>query len=331
MIEGDIDLTKNLDFYRKKPKKLLPDNVKLSNPVIKRKSKNNINNGEITYRNLTSTYYNDSDNYNSLNNINISNTGATITVRSNRYSYINDFADYIETYNITSDDDLNSNSTISNVSLRINSSGYTTTFNYRSNITTYSITAACNHSKLNSAPLSLEDIEPEFKLWKHRKKKENKSIIHLAHCSSCGKLMLSINKKDEYSEKCLSCKKNKNAYFYKSKYSTKASWILSRNKPKPKYNGIPWVTYEDQKHKKSNWIKANQCAIPWLNKLNYRIRKNYLEDLVDEDRDNSKYLTDMGWIGVRRNIDDDNEDNMTIYQDQNGIISTISSNIIDAV
>lgn len=324
MIEGDIDLTKNLDFYRKKPKKLLPANVKLSNPVIERRKDSREN--KTLYTNLTSNYYNDSEDYSSSNHINISNGSTTIRIRTSSYNFTYYLTNNINRYNEITDDDLNNS--ISNVSIYSNGETiYSTTFNYRSSITTYTISAACKNAKLNKPLLDdLEDVEPDFKLWKHRKKKENKGIIHLTRCHSCGKIILSINNKEWYNDKCISCKR-------KYSYSNKILWLLGRNKPKSEYKCIPWVTYEEQSRKKMNWIKSDKCSIPWLNKLNSRIRREYLKDLEDEDRDNSAYLTNMGWIGIRRNVldEEENEHDSIIYQDLDGTISTLSSNIIDAV
>lgn len=59
---------------------------------------------------------------------------------------------------------------------------------------------------------------------------------------------------------------------------------------------LPW----DNRDRK-NETKKYYHGIPWLDKLNRWIREDYIDELDGYEKDNSKFLTDMRWFHTSRN------------------------------
>lgn len=59
---------------------------------------------------------------------------------------------------------------------------------------------------------------------------------------------------------------------------------------------LPW----DNRDRK-NETKKYYHGIPWLDKLNRWVREDYIDELDGYEKDNSKFLTDMRWFHTSRN------------------------------
>lgn len=302
IIEGDIDLTQNLDFYRKKPKKLLPDNVKLRG----RKDVEENNISLCTSSGSSIQIY--------LNN----NTNVTWTIRRNNenFQYIDIEDDvYIDTDNIVSENSSSSSlyTTTTNYSNNITySATYTTRFNYintTSNIEDNSWTSIRGELNKKFGTL-IESVENKFKLWLGRPKFEEKESLHLIHCYSCGEKFLSFSKTNNCCKKCSREKRineSMNRIVSRKGYRLILNHI-NRSQDYDMFDDIPW----DNKPKNKRWISKYvnkfssrnnedyRYGIPWFQDLNSRIYEDYIEELKNGEKDYSSYLTNMGWIGIRR-------------------------------
>lgn len=312
-IEGDIDLTQNLDFYRKKPQKLLPANVSLkgrhdSEP----KSEINIVSGEnLTiqvsnriYRNDTSYiydgYYNNHVNTISYNNYNsnmftisysdTTNTANNITYTTRLRNTINDTWEWID-------------------------DGWTT--------------IKSKTKKFVSA------IEDKFKLWSSRPKSEIKDSLFICYCYECGASFLSLSS----SGKCKKCLREEQS-------KEKLDKAINRSGSRFRFNHIQRVDYYDgfdgvPWNEKPNGIgllrnhlyglssrnrnREYRYGIPWFKDLNTRIYDDYIDELLNGEKDYSSYLTNMGWIGIRRETSNNNENNIRISNDNITTISAVES------
>jgi hypothetical protein len=60
------------------------------------------------------------------------------------------------------------------------------------------------------------------------------------------------------------------------------------------YDQLPWT----RKKKNTNNRKYNGTRLcPWMDNMHYRIYNDYIDDLFQE-KDYSRYLTDMSWLGL---------------------------------
>lgn len=60
---------------------------------------------------------------------------------------------------------------------------------------------------------------------------------------------------------------------------------------------LPWDIVENLKDKSKNYYHG----IPWLDKLNRWVREDYLDELDGDEKDNMNYLTDMTWFHTSQN------------------------------
>ena len=61
--------------------------------------------------------------------------------------------------------------------------------------------------------------------------------------------------------------------------------------------GLPWDIVENPKIKPNNYYHG----IPWLDKLNHWVREDYIDELDGDVKDNTKFLTDTRWFHTSRN------------------------------
>lgn len=268
-IRGDIDLTQNLDFYRKKPEMLLPKNVDLSKDQSP--SKINIDNSGDTYLTIN---YNDDMSYTNITNLDFSSYYNPDTIT---YNYSNNGL-----YTLTSTNSITFNYHYdrNNHSFRFN------TFN-RDMINTMNISFATKLSKYK---------EKAVKIWDHIIKAEPKSIK--ATCSKCGKIILNPTSY-KHSQLCKSCGYKKDIRFGRFTFQGFKFYHKDRSDDYEYYDEIPWENSYD--YETSYWSpfnrKRNRVQIPWLQELSSRIYQDYIDDL-HEEKDYSSYLTNMGWLGI---------------------------------
>lgn len=273
-IEGDIDLTQNLDFYRKKPKMLLPKNVDLGEHIKEDNSDaifSSSFNGSITYYN------------NDPNRLYIYNYDDSSLYPQNTISLNLDTSDYNTAIRTTSISDNSIIYTISSNSTAINS-----------------INFSISNDGWTSMKKSIK--RKSFNLWDHIDKILPINLV--GRCSKCHKLVLfaTQSSKQGYICKCKSCENNKELNFAQYKYKRFIFNTRDRSEEYEFYDIIPWENYFEDNDKSSLWTRWNYSKdkrkIPWLRELDTRVYDDYIEDLKEE-QDYSSYLTNMGWIGIR--------------------------------
>lgn len=271
MIRGDIDLTKDLDFYHDNSEKLkdkavsgycpwedtdstitLSDNGYLiSNQTVEYNDPPDVDLDEDTFQrsylststpsSIQTTYYYD--------NI------VTTTSYDDRVYTRDQFTNYYLSYNTNFD-----NSSIAILS------------NYRNNSTNkYTL-----KWKTTSAKLDYDSGIDCFGY--HKRKKTYRSFP-------------SSDVLDEFEDK-------------PEKYYPKIPWdnnslSFSFNYFQHDYSIhciLPW----DNRDRK-NETKKYYHGIPWLDKLNRWVREDYIDELDGYEKDNSKFLTDMRWFHTSRN------------------------------
>lgn len=290
-IKGDIDLTQNLDFYRKKPKKLLPANVNLSRPIVK--DKLTINNLSLTNYEFIIQHgrYSDYVTYNTYNNgISISNSDWGDTWET---IYHNDISSISNSYSNSS---IVVSTTEPNGTI-ISSTTYSIKLNYT------------NYSYSNTLKKISEKL---FSLWKHVEKKfMEKDSIKVVYCDNCGTMYITTENSKGY-HLCKECNRLESALDKMLKYMDGYGFI---RKPEREnyYGGVPWDN--DNPYDKRNRVSfsgrgSSNRAIPWLRHLNHRIYEDYMDELEGEEKNYDSYLTNMGWIGVRRNRNDEIDDEL---------------------
>lgn len=84
---------------------------------------------------------------------------------------------------------------------------------------------------------------------------------------------------------------------------------------------IPWETKEKKEEESER--------IPWLDNLSYRIYNDYIKDLFEE-QDYSRYLTDMGWLGLFSSSNTTNTTRLSDPDDDIPILD-VSSAELDAI
>lgn len=286
MINGDIDLTRNLDFYRKKPKKLLPANVKLSRPALREDKK--------YYLKYSSNNGNWSEWTISSNTVNIN---STYTTTIDTYEYYPESSLYTDNNSVNSISISSSNS----IGTTISSSTYTINFKY---VNGWSDVA-------NTVKKLPEKI---FSLWKHVKKnfmKENS--VRIVRCSRCNEEYMIVNDADSYRyHLCRKCNLMETAEEKMDRYM---NGTFFRRKPINDYHKkYPWDNNMESRINRLAMISIKRESIsrkiPWLRHLNSRIYNDYMDELKGIDKNYDDYLTNMGWIGVRRNNPEDEEDNV---------------------
>lgn len=351
IVEGDIDLTQNLDFYRKKPKKLLPANIELlgkndkPEPTINPSLDDtfyitNISGNSITvrYSSGISTWSLDRDT-DSYNHINIDeynyydndyNSTLYITTNNNTYSYNTTF------------------STTTTISSRNNSI----------NVSTYELDD--EYGELNSWKCKMKYIKNKsntplkklFSKWQSKKHFEEKESLSIYKCH-CGEKFLAIRGFDGV---CKDCLKNQELKDKERSFASRAAFtnIFKFNKREPinyDYIGdeVPWNNSEKYFGIKSRsrgyggYIRSirnkseNRYGIPWFQELYSRIYDDYIDELKNGEKDYSSYLTNMGWIGIHRQRDEEfidsiNSQNITLINNSNdlssGIIRSSNDNLL---
>ena len=332
IIEGDIDLTQNLDFYRKKPQKLLPANVSLKGRHDEPDSRLNIDNGSCYINTISSSniqlYYNN-------------NTERIYTLYRNR-----ERSDYIDTYD---DEPLFNSITISDSE---NYSDYSMTISSSNSISTTYTTRIRNintvwewmddgWTTLKTKPKKfISSIEEKFKLWSARPKHEMIDSLHICYCYECGASFLSTSS----SGKCKKCLREK-------QIKEKMNKVINKNRSGFHFNHIQRVDWYDgfddipwdikprgleliRRHLYNLSHRKNReyrYGIPWFQELNTRIYDDYIEELQYGEKDYSSYLTNMGWIGIRRESSN-NEGEIRLSNDTSIITTTTLNNqIIDSL
>lgn len=313
IIEGDIDLTQNLDFYRKKPKKLLPANISLTGRKDLPKSRINTDIDNIIITSTSNTtiqirYQNNSEWFNFPVNHNNDNES---------YNYLEIYDDTNDLYTTSSERNYNMIST-SDSQITINSyiSSNNTTYSFRYNDYISDNNWITVKNKINKTKSTIKSaIENKFKLWTGRPKLEEKESVHICCCYSCGKSFLSVFK----SGICKDCLKEEEQL----KSISKAIKFQGSNKFEfnhinysqnyDYFNDIPWV----ERPKVTGWLQIRnhlknlasgqrefRYGIPWFQKLNSRIYEDYIYELMNGEKDYSSYLTNMGWIGIQNQQND---------------------------
>ena len=269
MINGDIDLTENLDFRNDKPEdhdghEIVPWKT---GGTIKMYTKDDDSNFITTTVDsiITTT-------------VNVSNTN--LYNRNNRiYNFNNN--DLYQTY--TTYDTYISNpfisSDISYITNSTNYNVYTVTDSWMG--ATYSF--GYNNNKLviydaeNSHP---GDYDKDIFGYDIRVEKSKKSI-----CPYCGRL-------GDHNYGCITKDNDED---------TNNNFILMiENAKKDKeydsiYNEYDYVPWNDKNEECKSLISKRLC--PWMDKLHHRIYTDYMIDLFEE-QDYSHYLTDLTWLGL---------------------------------
>lgn len=335
IIEGDIDLTQNLDFYRKKPKKLLPANISLKGrqdePEL-RINTDNINANIITSSSgaQIQLYYTNSQNYTYW-------TFDNNSTDNNEVNYL-DIYDYDDnSLYTTSMRELDYDSTRSNTRVNItrsDSGDRISTYTFRSSYSSDYITSGnwtTVKNKINQKSKStIKSIENKFKLWTGRPKLEEKETVYICYCYNCGKSFLSTFE----SGICKDCLKEdqekksmlKVIRFQGSRFEFNH---VDYTQDYDYFEGVPWMERSRSKNLISYEEESRyRYGIPWFQKLNYRIYTDYIDELKYGDKDYSSYLTNMGWIGIHRQENDIGEINFT---DSLTTIQIGNNNIIDSI
>lgn len=265
-LKGDIDLTQNLDFYRKKPPMLLPKNVNLSD----------INKGKINVDNPTNTYINISYNDNIIYNMDFSSL----------------YDSNMIVYNYQNNRSFSETTTSTSTTLY-----YQYDNNHQFRFNTFDRNSIITSMNISFGTKSYSTIKEKIiKIWDHITKSEPKSVKTV--CSQCGKVILNPTAY-KYNQCCKSCGSKKDIKFGRFSFSGFKFYHRDRDDNYEYYDDIPWDNcFELEKSLWSYYNKrSGRVQIPWLQKLSSRIYQDYIEDL-HEEKDYSSYLTNMGWLGI---------------------------------
>lgn len=261
-IEGDIDLTQNLDFYRKKPPMLLPKNVNLG-----KHKEDNLDTIFSSSFDGNITYYNNDTSTLHIYNYDDSSIYSTNTISFNISNNIS------TTYNISS---TISTSTFDNIHISISNNDWT--------------------SMKKTVKRQI------FNLWDHIDKILPINLVSRCSKCHKLLLFANQFSRQGYICKCKSCERNKDINFGQYHYNKFVFNTRDRSEEYEFYDIIPWENYFEDNDKSSLWIRwsysKNKRKIPWLRDLDSSIYDDYIEDLKEE-QDYSSYLTNMGWIGIR--------------------------------
>jgi len=320
LIEGDIDLTQNLDFYRKKPKKLLPANVKLlgREDILESRlntSFDDIEIATISGSNVTISY---------SNNI---QTVRTWTINSNNEEFR--YVDIDDGESIISYDDNNLYITSSNYNTNLTTINTTNTSSSRfsmtytlddDELTSWTTTKKYYKRKFKSA---IDTVKKVFSLWNSREVFEEKRSLEIYQCS-CGTEFLAPRDFYGCCKKCLrneELKKKEEMYASRIKYNRIFQFRHREINDDYDYIGdeVPWDNTGESfgiprprssiearyfmLSKKNKGI--HRYGIPWFQDLNQRIYDDYIDELKNGEKDYSSYLTNMSWIGIHRQTDDE--------------------------
>ena len=282
MIQGDIDLTTNLDFYRDKSKKVKRHHKLI--PWENKQSKNKVsdsncllqsityilrtNDGHLIDNNYPVYYFNDSTNRFS--------TGYNIDYFEPQWTTLNSLSGTISLYNTITENFDNDypyttysiNSTLSNVYERILVDQNTNTLLYAS-------------------------VKEQNPIFKKKSKNTKTSILNHIYCEH-----------GEYSiGDCKYCKRkfkkeNNNAY-----KAIRMSSLLKKYRLED--NNEHALDVLDILHKKKERNKKygyrSRRKIPWLRGLDDHVYNDYIDELLSgEEKDYSHYLTDMGWLRIHQ-------------------------------
>jgi len=323
LVEGDIDLTQNLDFYRKKPKKLLPANVKLlgRDDVPESKLNTSIDNLYITTvsRSSVSISYSNTSNYQTVRRWTINNNN------NEEFNYID-----IDDSTISNSDNnlyITSSNYSTSITTTINSSNTTSTsFSMRyilddSDELDSWITTKKNYKrKYNSA---IDTVKRIFSLWDSRDVFEEKRSLEIYQCG-CGAEFLAPRDFYGCCKKCLrneELKKKEEMYASRIRYNRIFQFRHKKIVDDYDYIGdeVPWHNTGESFGipKPRSSIEARyfmlsgknnstrRYGIPWFQNLNQRIYDDYIDELKNGEKDYSSYLTNMSWIGIHRQTDDE--------------------------
>lgn len=329
IIEGDIDLTQNLDFYRKKPQKLLPANISLKGRHDEPDSKINIDNGSCYINTISNSsiqlYYN-----------NTAERVYTIYNRNrNRYNYIDTYDDDEPLFNSITVSDSN------DYSMTISSSNTTSTiYTTRTQINTVWEWIDDNWTTLKTKSKKfISSLEEKFKLWSARPKHEMIDSLHICYCYECGTSFLSTSSNGKC-KKCLQEEHikekmdkviNKNRFGFHFNHIQRVDWYDG-------FDDIPWdikprgieLMRRHLYNLSHNKNREYRYGIPWFQKLNTRIYDDYIEELRYGEKDYSSYLTNMGWIGIRREPSN-NEGEIRLSNNTSVITTNLNNQIIDSL
>lgn len=332
MINGDIDLTENLDFYKDRPK--LEDRYLPSIPMAFKKAGLMVNENTMSTATYGITFSSDDNSYYTtynLNEWNIDDGWTTISeVNSNEESASSS----------TRDQELEDEIVDSIVSSENNSAGniivdrdegslyasttYTMRINYTTSSGMYTTTSYHNNST----------ISQDFDLVWAR----NRIIDYYDSCYD-GISWTRIKSKKENKNECpwSTRKPYENTYndYYqaiesmrgrkkKTMESSKAFEILQTvnggfiNYVKRRGAGrlkqlidvfwdedrvlLPRPSIESRMKKESKSLYGRYgdrlAEVPWLSKMLHRIRADYIDDVIYGDQDYTSYLTNMSWLGI---------------------------------
>lgn len=285
MINGDVDLTENLDFYRDKKQREVPGN----NLVPWKQHK------PATYK------YNS---YHCTYNYNISWTS-----NDNAVIRIND--DYIVTYDDSDSDYPIANYIYEPMALSFRSFGTINNSNYVElvyNDHTYIdispdgnyVTFDNGWHKWGSADIIINTNPKKHSIFGERKPIRNMFRSAMKCCYKCGRNHIQdckCEKENNRTYKILDLfkksgkrkqKEEHDRYYLDRNFhlaDTEALWYRDQRED----------NYENLRSFRKRW--ESERKIPWLRDLPSRIYEDYIQDL-HEEQDYSKYLTDMGWIHV---------------------------------
>jgi len=289
MIQGDIDLTTNLDFYKDKSKK-----VKRSHKLIpweNKQSKNKVSNSNCLL----------------VSNSNSRLQSITYTLRTqdgnlidNNYPvyYFNDSTNRFSTaYNYFEPQWTTLNSSSGTINLY---NTITEFFDDDYPYTTYSINSTLSNiyelilvDQNTNDTLLYASVKEQNPIFKKKPKDIKTSILNHIYCEH-GKYSIGD---------CKYCKRK-----YK-KESTNAYKAIRMSSLLKKYrledNNEHALDVLDILHRKKERNKkyGYRCRrkIPWLRGLNDHVYNDYIDELLsDEEKDYSHYLTDMGWLRIHQ-------------------------------
>ena len=323
IIEGDIDLTKNLDFYRKKPKKLLPANVKLlgRDDIPESRLNTSFDDIEITTisgSSMTISYRNNdtfqtvrrwtiNSNVEEFGYVDIDDGDSTIS-NSDNHLYItsNDYSINLTT-NIN-----NSSTTSTRFSMRY-------TLDACDEFDSWATTMKCCKKKYKSA---IDTVKRVFSLWNSREVFEEKRSLEIYQCD-CGVEFLAPRGFYGCCKKCLrneELKKKEEIYASRIRYS-RIFQFRHRINNNYDYMGdeVPWDNTSESfgipRPRSSIEVRyfmlsgknrgVHRYGIPWFQNLNQRIYDDYIDELHNGEKDYSSYLTNMSWIGIHRQNDEE--------------------------
>ena len=334
MIQGDIDLTEQLDFYRNKPKKIekgtsiVPWKGRDQKDLVTTRNGRSydswvyhnaftfnlsptttvINSSYTTYTTDNLMYYYDIEN--STWNGNISTTvhfnitPQTVISSSNLIPVVSDddlaedehVIDSVNSTGIIIEDTSDNNDTVI--------STYNTWYNYND---PYTVTL--EYVK----PEPVDPIKARFCRGNNRKEK-----VVGEKCSFCGKRTIGTCE-------CYKTGIYNDQYEMLKKFTTKkvrkrrVDNEFHQDELKYRFTGnlrfLPFgpriINKSERYLDPRNTMKNRHRRIPWLDKLIGRVYDDYMKDLYEE-QDYSSFLTNMGWLRIHETILINNTDTITI-------------------